>query len=598
MLSRMKIGRRLVLLISALTMIFLSAGFITLIGLTSATQSTSAVNSKVEELVQLEQIASVVSNGYVLAASDLYLGKSTWKDAGIKISKGKEQFNFEWNKLLLSLDASNRELYDDLFTDPVLNLNQAFDDLLEIVKLENRGLLTLFMLNDAGPLSTPFMNGIEASSHLEEQTSTELMAEATQKSNNFLFISVFVVGLGLIIAFVLGRLIYRSITNPISKISSTIHSLTSGDLDARTEISGRDELGQLGMAFDELLNERNATLTKAEKENDQLNDSIIELLETTEQLGNRDLTVAAKVAEDVTGPVADAMNMIASETARVLSQIYTISESVEEAANTISDRGQHINSVADSERMIVQTTMEDLGSASISMNEIAGMAEKCNTIAEFASQSTSEALDSVINTTDGMNDIRETISETEKRIKQLGERSQEITGVVQIINNIAERTHVLALNASMQAAAAGEAGRGFAVVADEVQRLAESSRQSTAEIGALVTNIQSETAETMATMNRTISQVIEGTEIAQRSGEKMKETQKTTLELASAVAKITKQSLTQAGVNNALREKAIKIISSTEETSKELKAQETHTDNLVEYSKNLIESVRLFKLPS
>ena len=149
----------------------------------------------------------------------------------------------------------------------------------------------------------------------------------------------------------------------------------------------------------------------------------------------------------------------------------------------------------------------------------------------------------------------------------------------------------------MQAAAAGEAGRGFAVVADEVQRLAESSRQSTAEIAALVTNIQSETAETMATMNKTITQVIEGTEIAQRSGEKMKETQKTTLQLASAVAKITKQSLTQAGINNALREQAIKIISSTEETSKELKDQETHTNNLVDYSKNLLESVRLFKLP-
>jgi methyl-accepting chemotaxis protein len=196
-----------------------------------------------------------------------------------------------------------------------------------------------------------------------------------------------------------------------------------------------------------------------------------------------------------------------------------------------------------------------------------------------------------------MNDIRETIAETEKRIKRLGERSQEINGVVEIINNIAERTHVLALNASMQAAAAGDAGRGFAVVADEVQRLAESSRQSTSEIAGLVGNIQAETAETMATMNKTIAQVVEGTELAQAAGGQMESTQKTTAELAHAVEQIAKRSLMQARISNSLRDQAAQVQASTQETSAELKEQSGLTVKLVEYSGRLVDSVAVFKLP-
>lgn len=206
-------------------------------------------------------------------------------------------------------------------------------------------------------------------------------------------------------------------------------------------------------------------------------------------------------------------------------------------------------------------------------------------------------METVAKTANGMNDIRETIAETEKRIKRLGERSQEINGVVEIINNIAERTHVLALNASMQAAAAGDAGRGFAVVADEVQRLAESSRQSTAEIAGLVGNIQAETSETMSTMNKTIAQVVEGTELAKAAGEQMESTQKTTAELANAVEQIAKRSMIQSQVSNSLRDQAAQVQASTQETSVELEQQSSQTVNLVEYSRRLVDSVGVFRLP-
>ena len=253
--------------------------------------------------------------------------------------------------------------------------------------------------------------------------------------------------------------------------------------------------------------------------------------------------------------------------------------------------------VAAGERQIVAQTMVKLEDAARTMNDIAALAQTCNQLAARASGSTETALETVTSTVDGMNEIRETISETEKRIKRLGERSQEITGIVEIINNIAERTHVLALNASMQAAAAGEAGRGFAVVADEVQRLAESSRNSTSQIAALVSNIQTETSETMATMNKTISQVVEGSQRAERAGREMQETQQNTSDLVSTVSQIADRSTLQAKVSNDLRDESVHIQESIEKTAEELKQQNVQTQKLTQYSKRLLESVRVFRLP-
>jgi methyl-accepting chemotaxis protein len=197
----------------------------------------------------------------------------------------------------------------------------------------------------------------------------------------------------------------------------------------------------------------------------------------------------------------------------------------------------------------------------------------------------------------GINNVRDTIRETEKRLKRLGDRSQEISGVVNLINNIAERTHILALNASMHAASAGEAGRGFAVVADEVQRLAENAREATSEIATLVNNIRVETADTVATMNTVISQVADGTRLAQEAGERMQNTQLATTELVESVQKIAAESSAQARLSNELREQAREIETSTQETSKGMKMQTAQTNRLVQFAANLVQAVSVFKLP-
>ena len=212
-------------------------------------------------------------------------------------------------------------------------------------------------------------------------------------------------------------------------------------------------------------------------------------------------------------------------------------------------------------------------------------------------RNTDKAQETVLDTVQGITAIRDTIRETEKRIKRLGERSQEIGGVVNLINNIAERTHILALNASMHAASAGEAGRGFAVVANEVQRLAENSREATSKIAALVNNIQVETADTVITMNEAIGQVVKGTDLAQQAGNEMRENRETTAELVSLVQRIAADSTNQVKTTQRLRERAQQIQKSTEQTYHNLQEQGEQTEHLVDLSSKLVESVSVFTLP-
>ncbi len=354
---------------------------------------------------------------------------------------------------------------------------------------------------------------------------------------------------------------------------------------------------ELGDEIGDTLVAVKAMVEKLSDENRQLNDSIIDLLEATAQLSERDLTVQVPVADDITGPVSDAVKVLAYETAKVLKEIRDVAELVEGASNTVRDQGVKVSEASAVDREMTFGAIAVLNDLSGGVGQLADLAENCNSMARRTTESISDALQEVLATGKGMNDIRETIAETEKRIKRLGERSQEISSVVEIINNVAERTHILALNASMQAAAAGDAGRGFAVVADEVQRLAESSRQSTSEIAALVSNIQSETAETMAAMNKAISQVVDGTAMAKKSGDQMEATVKTTEELSGVIGEIAQSARKQSDTIDVVAGQAEQVTTTLAKTGEEMEQQGAVIEKLLAFARQLTESVRQFKLP-
>jgi methyl-accepting chemotaxis protein len=407
-------------------------------------------------------------------------------------------------------------------------------------------------------------------------------------------IAVTLLGLGLLIAFSL----LRSVTRPITRMQNTVAAIAGGDFSARSQLGGDDEFGQLSRAFDDLLDDRVSRMADAERENEDLNNSVVQLLQAVAQLSNKDLTAKAPVTANVIGTVSDSINLLSYETGRVLSEVTSIAAQVKLSTERVKRQGESVTATAAAERSDVERASENLANANKVMTQVAELAAASNRAAEQATSSTVSALGAVNESVKGMEGIRESIAEAEKRIKRLGERSQEITGIVNLINTIAERTHVLALNASMQAAAAGDAGRGFAVVAEEVQRLAESSRQATQQIAQLVNNIQIETADTINTVNKTISQVVAGSELAARSGQQMRETQQSTASLVELVKRITSSAQVQMKITTELRNRVHQIGASTEKTAAEILLQAEATADLSKSADRLVESVRVFKLPT
>jgi len=401
----------------------------------------------------------------------------------------------------------------------------------------------------------------------------------------------------LLIAAALGVLISRNLTGSVNHLVQTMIRIAQGDRRARVRTDAKDELGLLANQFDQMVDEREAVNERLEKENEKLNNSIIHVLQAVAELSKRDLRVKVPVNEDITGPVADAINALSDETVKVLRGVTAISGQVSKASNDVRLKSDAVMVVAEKERVQVDETAKRMAVAANEMNKIAELARHSQTTADVAIKSTQDALRSVTATVTGISSTRDTIRETEKRIKRLGERSQEISGVVSLINSIAERTHILALNASMHAASAGEAGRGFAVVADEVQRLAENAREATTQIATLVSSIQAETQDTVSTMNSAITQVVEGSKLAEEAGRQMQATQDTTTELVKSVQQISVSSLRQAKLTNELQEYAKLIRESTSQTSQQLSEQGEQTRNLVEYADKLVESVNVFKLP-
>ena len=389
---------------------------------------------------------------------------------------------------------------------------------------------------------------------------------------------------------------YQTISGDLNTLENTIANVNKGDSAARTQMTGQNELGQLGRSFDALLDDRIATLEAKTKENDEINNSAINLLQTVYALSERDLTVRAEVSDDIVGTIAASVNQFADETSQTLLDLQQIAGQVRVAAESAQAQGQVVQGAADRERALLDSMGETLSVTSRQLSAVAQLSNDSNAAAIRTADATKAAQAAVEGSLRGMDSLREVISETEKRFKRLGERSQEISSAVALVNTISERTHVLSLNASLQAATAGEAGRGFAVVATEVQRLSDSSRQATGEIAKLVGNIQAETNETLVTINRLISDVVTQTELARRAGQEMTQTQTATGELVALVRQIASFSVQQQEMSQTLQKNVQGMNDGTTETSSAIAQQTAAANTLVTFAQRLNDAVAQFKV--
>lgn len=327
-------------------------------------------------------------------------------------------------------------------------------------------------------------------------------------------------------------------------------------------------------------------------------ESILKLLDEMSALADGDLTVEAEVTDQITGAIADSVNFAVIEMRELVSQINRASIQV---ANESELAVSNAQSVSQSN----MTQAEQISAAAALMQEVTAgmrqMSEQANSSSDMASESLKAAeqgAQAVRDTITGMEDMREQIQDTSKRIKRLGESSQRIGDIVALIDDIAEQTNILSLNAAIQASMAGEAGRGFAVVSDEVQSLAERSTEATKKIAELVTTIQNDTNDAVLSMEKATQQVVSGTKVADSAGNALAEIERVSQKLSSLVQGISAGSNQQAETVTRVSEQVTQVSDSSTETSRKAQESANSIAKLLELAKDLETSVSRFKLPA
>ena len=345
------------------------------------------------------------------------------------------------------------------------------------------------------------------------------------------------------------------------------------------------------------LSETEAQRQATEEQNRRSQQAIMRLLDEMGDLADGDLTVNATVTEDITGAIADSMNFTIDALRNLVAAINTTASQVTSAAEKTQATATHLAEASNHQA-------QQIASASTAVNEMAisieGVSKNADQLAEESQRSVDIAKKgaaAVQKTINGMDVIREQIQETSKRIKRLGESSQEIGDIVELINDIAEQTNILALNAAIQAAMAGEAGRGFAVVADEVTRLAERSSDATKQIEALVKTIQTDTNEAIISMEQSTSGVVAGAKIAEDAGAALSEIESVSAHLAELVNSITSATRQQATAASNISDTMNVIQEITTQTSEGTNQTAKSIGNLSELASELKRSVSGFKLP-
>ena len=277
---------------------------------------------------------------------------------------------------------------------------------------------------------------------------------------------------------------------------------------------------------------------QSERQNRANQDAILRLLNEIGDLANGDLTVRAKVTEDVTGAIADSINYTIDELRRLVAGINDAAQQVTAATDEAQAVTGQLLQATQRQASKIEQTGQSVTQMAQSMNEVSLNANDTAKVAETSLSAAGKGAHAVQNAIRGMNEIRDQMQETSKRIKRLGESSQEIGEIVQLISDITEQTNVLALNAAIQAASAGEAGRGFTVVAEEVQRLAERSAEATKHIAAIVKSIQRDTQDAVEAMERSTRGVVEGTQTADEADRALREIEQISTRLAGLITSI------------------------------------------------------------
>jgi twitching motility protein PilJ len=386
----------------------------------------------------------------------------------------------------------------------------------------------------------------------------------------------------------------RDISSYIQEKSAVANRISVGDLSG--DIVLRSDADALGQSFESMIGKLRLIIqTRGDRE--RLEQSIRKLMMEVSEVANGDLTVQAEVSPEMTGAIAESFNSMTRELRSLIKQVKDVTFQVSLSANAINDTTGQLAAGSEAQASQIARTTSAISNMTLQIQEVS---ENASLSAQVAAESLGNArygTKAVQDNINAMNSIRNQVQETAKRIKKLGERSQEISQTVSLIDDLSDRTSLLALNASLQAAAAGDAGIGFAIVAEEVERLAERSNRLTQQIGALAQTIQVETKDVVASMEETIHEVVVGSTLADKAGQTLVEIEQVSTRLAELLQSISESANRQAKSSEDISNAMDNISKVTELVQKGAKRAADSVKLLVDLSDELRGSVAPFKLP-
>mgnify|MGYP000905458539 FL=1 len=335
---------------------------------------------------------------------------------------------------------------------------------------------------------------------------------------------------------------------------------------------------------------------EAKRINDANQAAILRLMNELQNLADGDLTQEATVTEDITGAIADSVNYTVEELRLLVGSVQKTASQVVDTTTQVDNTSAQLLAISTEQLREIRGTGQAILDMAQRITEVSAQAQSSAEVANQSLLSAEQGQKAVQDTIGGMNAIRDQMQETSKRIKRLGESSQEIGEITELISDITEQTNVLALNAAIQAASAGEAGRGFSVVAEEVQRLAERSGEATRQIATLVRTIQTDTQDTVAAMERATLGVVEGARLSDSAGAALAEIHSVSRRLAQLIDEISKTTQHEASLANEVADDIQHIFVVTEQTGEGTRSTAEQVRELARMAQELRQSVTRFRI--
>src|SRR5436305_695789 len=396
--------------------------------------------------------------------------------------------------------------------------------------------------------------------------------------------------------------VQRRIKDRLLGLVDVCRNYAGGDRTTRAAVSGDDEFAMLAMSLNTLLDnpavsQSGASFSSNGNDAAALQAQIEKLLQEVSAVGDGDLRVQAEVTPDTLGVLADSFNYMIEELAKVVGRVQSTAVQVTNATRRILDRSGELAQASETQVGQISQTTEAVEALAIFIQTVARNAQLSVEVAQEALHNAAHGQQSVRQTIEGMMLIRENVQETSKKIKRLGERSNEIGEIVRIIEDIADQTNLLALNAAIQSAMAGEHGRGFAVVADEIRLLAERSTESTKRIATLVKSIQGDTFEAVVAMEDSTQEVVKGSQLADDAGRSLNSIYTAVERQAQMIESIAHAANEQTSVSEAVAVAMSRISEITRQTDAGTQEAAVSVSYLAELSEQLRASVSTFRLP-